>query len=167
MDLIEEIEMTEIPIFQEVDGNIIELFYQGKFNIIGQGCNCYKLMGAGLAAQIAAQIPEMRDADKDDPRQYWQRLGDFTQAEIGLDAEGNTGLGLNIYSQLEPGKNFDPIALRLALRKINKIFVGTSIGLPLIGCGIAGGDWEEVKEIIKEELSDMYVTIVHYKVAKI
>ena len=37
-----------------------------------------------------------------------------------------------------------------------------SFGLPLIGCGIAGGEWDEVREIIKSELSEFDVTIVHF-----
>lgn len=37
------------------------------------------------------------------------------------------------------------------------------IGLPQIGCGLAGGDWNKVKEIIKKELKDCFVTVVIYK----
>ena len=39
---------------------------------------------------------------------------------------------------------------------------GKSIGLPKIGCNLAGGDWNIVREIIRRELKDMDVTIVHY-----
>lgn len=160
---VEEIEKIQTPRFQEIEGNLIDLAYAGEFEAIGHGANCYKVMGAGIAGQIKQQIPEMFKADYIDLRVYYQRLGDYTIIEVPFDEEGNTFLGINIYSQLEPGANFDPIAFRLALRKINLLMPNVSIGLPLIGCGIGGGDWEEVKKIIQEELVDLYVTIVHFK----
>jgi len=36
------------------------------------------------------------------------------------------------------------------------------IGLPKIGAGLAGGDWNRIKEIIKTELTDCKVTVVIY-----
>jgi O-acetyl-ADP-ribose deacetylase (regulator of RNase III) len=48
------------------------------------------------------------------------------------------------------------------MRKMNAIFKGKHIGLPLIGAGLAGGDWEVIKNIIQTELADCNVTIVHY-----
>ena len=78
---------------------------------------------------------------------------------------------VNCYTQFMYGKNhldgveapLDYEALALCMRKINYDFRGKHIGLPLIGCGLAGGDWNKVKSIIEKELADMQVTIVHYK----
>ena len=52
---------------------------------------------------------------------------------------------------------------RTCLRKINHFYRGKKIGLPLIGCGIAGGDWNMVRAIIQQELKDCDVTVVIYK----
>ena len=72
--------------------------------------------------------------------------------------------------------------MTLCLRKMNDIFSGERIGLPLIGCGLARGVWDytelsrtsderflfetgikkDVKTLIQEELKDCKVTIVHY-----
>lgn len=161
--MVDEINNLEVSRYHEIYGNLIDLAYKGRFEIIGHGANCYKIMGGGIAAQIKQQIPEMYLADMNDNRIYYQRLGDFTFTDVEIDEEGNTFLGINIYSQMGLGAEFDPVALRLALRKINAIYPGKSIGLPLIGCGIGGGDWQAVKEIIQQELRDMYVTIVHFK----
>jgi len=54
-------------------------------------------------------------------------------------------------------------ALRMCMRKINHEFPGRKIGLPKIGCGLAGGDWNIVQGIIEDELHDCDVTIVNYK----
>ena len=45
---------------------------------------------------------------------------------------------------------------------MNHIFKGKHIGLPKIGSHLAGGDWEIIKDIIKEELKDCKITIVIY-----
>jgi O-acetyl-ADP-ribose deacetylase (regulator of RNase III) len=49
------------------------------------------------------------------------------------------------------------------MRKINHTFKGKHIGLPKIGAGLAGGDWNRIKTIIQTELKDMKVSVVIYK----
>jgi O-acetyl-ADP-ribose deacetylase (regulator of RNase III) len=49
------------------------------------------------------------------------------------------------------------------MRKINHRFKGKHIGLPKIGAGLAGGDWDRIKKIIQSELTDCIVTVVIYK----
>ena len=112
-------------------------------------------MGAGIAAQIKEKHPDAYYADIYSNLTPEQKLGNYTSNDR-CDI-------LNIYSQYNPGKNLDYEALSLALRKINDEFDGLSIGLPQIGCGIAGGDWEKVREIIKSELKSCDVTVVIYK----
>lgn len=51
----------------------------------------------------------------------------------------------------------------MCLRKINHQFHDKRIGLPLIGAGLAGGDWNIIEKIIGKELKDMDVTIVKFK----
>jgi O-acetyl-ADP-ribose deacetylase (regulator of RNase III) len=48
------------------------------------------------------------------------------------------------------------------MRKMNKEFSGTHIGLPQIGAGLAGGNWNRIKNIIQTELIDCKVTVVIY-----
>lgn len=35
-----------------INGDIFSAFDKGKFDIIGHGCNCMNLMGAGIADKI-------------------------------------------------------------------------------------------------------------------
>jgi O-acetyl-ADP-ribose deacetylase (regulator of RNase III) len=51
----------------------------------------------------------------------------------------------------------------LELHKMNAVFSGKHIGLPKIGAGLAGGDWNKIESIIKRELKDCKVTVVNYK----
>lgn len=76
---------------------------------------------------------------------------------------------VNSYTQYSPGSALpgfniplDYQALALCMRKINYTFKGKHIGLPKIGAGLAGGDWERIETIIQSELKDCDVTIVEF-----
>ncbi len=43
---------------------------------------------------------------------------------------------------------------------------GASVHMPRIGCGLAGGSWEEIEPIIKRTLTDKGVEVVVYDFAK-
>jgi O-acetyl-ADP-ribose deacetylase (regulator of RNase III) len=78
---------------------------------------------------------------------------------------------VNSYTQYNYGRNhtdgvnkpLDYEALTMCMRKINHRFKGKHIGLPKIGAGLAGGDWDRIKKIIQRELTDCIVTVVIYK----
>lgn len=145
--------------YTEIKGNLLALAKEGDFDIIAHGCNCQKIMGAGIALQIAREFPEAYLADKNDERLPFQRLGCFTHyLDDSLDL-----FIVNLYTQFNPGANFDPLAFELGLKKLTMFFSKESkIGLPMIGAGIGGGDWEQIKEIIQRVLSEYDVTIVIY-----
>lgn len=151
---------------KEVIGNLVEMGLQGKFDIIIQGCNCFNTMGAGLAKEIKEKIPEAYEADQKTKKGDIRKLGDFSYAIL------DNGLAvINCYTQYRYGRNHEdgdkfPVdyeAITLCLRKINKILPGKSIGVPLIGCGLAGGDWNIVSKIVEKELKDLDVTIVKFE----
>ena len=159
--------------YQEIEGNLITTALEGKFNVIAHGCNCFCLQRAGIAKQMA-EIFNTDDLMWEDEKFKGRinKLGmiDYQRIEIssGLivdkkEPEEGTLTVVNAYTQYRPGKNLDCEALILCLRKMNHEFKGKHIGLPQIGCGIAGGDWDIVKEIIKKELKNCDVTIVVYK----
>lgn len=170
--------------YNEVDGNIILLAREFKFDVITHGCNCLSKMGAGLAPQMAKEfgcdefkleklgptIDKLGCIDyevlyrEDDKR--WTKYPD----ENGKWVTGSI-IVVNSYTQYSYGKNhvdgvpnpLDYEALTLCMRKINHTFNGSHIGLPKIGAGLAGGDWEVIRGIIQKELKDCRITIVNYK----
>jgi O-acetyl-ADP-ribose deacetylase (regulator of RNase III) len=157
--------------YQEIEGDLIKLAQQGTFEVITHGCNCMCTMGAGIAPQMAKAF----GADKfvmecEEYRGDINKLGsiDYKRVAIGH------GLGLavvNAYTQYNYGRNhidgdiapFDYVAFTLCMRKMNHIFKGKHIGMPKIGAGLAGGDWELIHQIIVRELKDCIVTVVIYK----
>ncbi|MFV2014891.1 MAG: phosphatase, partial [Candidatus Heimdallarchaeota archaeon] len=75
---------------------------------------------------------------------------------------------VNCYTQYRYGRDegvvyLDYEALALCMRKINHAWAGKRLGVPLIGCGLAGGDWDIVKEIYKRELTNLDTTVVHFR----
>lgn len=150
-----------------VEGDLLELAKQGMFDVIAHGCNCFNTMGAGIAKSIKEQFPKAYEADCKTMSGDIDKLGNYTAARFYNDQKRVFGI-LNCYTQYHYGRNhidgkdkpIDYEALTLCMRKINHQYHGKRIGLPLIGAGLAGGDWTIIEKIIEKELKDMDVTIV-------
>lgn len=157
--------------FREIEGDLIELFKKGELDVIAHGCNCYATFGAGIALTIGRKFPEAKDADLyQDLKEGESRLGKMTSADIVID-EATIGTIYNLYTQLNPGRDFRMQALRKSLKLMKEDILKSiglweeeeiRIGFPLIGCGIAGGDWNKVRKVIQNEFKDFDVTVVHF-----
>lgn len=171
--------------YQEIKGDIIQLALENTFNVIAHGCNCYCIQGKGIAKQMKDTFQTNKY-----PLERIEEKGNINKLgliDYMLYYQGDCFVQVvNAYTQYGPGPNLDYNALRLCLRKINHIFPNHHIGLPQIGCGIAGGIWDinefamqnyasfrkavalrqdgfkDVKTIIIEELKDCNVTVVIY-----
>lgn len=147
---------------KEYQGNLLDEFDKrdSQIDVIAHGANCFNMMGAGIAKQIKQRYPDAYQADTDYifPVGSMDRLGNISST-MSEDI-------FNIYSQYRPGADADYSALRMGLRKLNARFRKKdkiyTLGLPLIGCGIGGLEWNKVKEIIFEEIQDMNIHIVHF-----
>jgi O-acetyl-ADP-ribose deacetylase (regulator of RNase III) len=146
---------------KEVDGDLLELAMAGEFDAIAHGANCFHTMGSGIAKQISSQFPLAYEIDRKTVYGSYNKLGTYSKATVVLPA--TKFIIYNLYTQFNPGPDLSYLALQLCLRKLAVDTQGMRIGLPLIGCGIAGGDWNVVKVIIEEELSDSDITIVNFK----
>lgn len=146
-----------------VTGDLIQLALDGQFEVIGHGCNCFVTMGKGIAKGIKQQFPAAYRADQQTEKGDKHKLGTITFAEQ------HGVMVVNCYSQYGYGGMFgggphvDYDALRHCMKELKERFSGKRIGLPLIGCGLAGGDWHIVREIIATELADEDVTIVRFE----
>jgi O-acetyl-ADP-ribose deacetylase (regulator of RNase III) len=164
-----------------IEGDLIKLAQRGHFDVIAHGCNCFCQMGAGIAPQMAKAFG-CNDASKyhgesisfPDERGNMNKLGNIeSYAWFVFDDEGERKRldVVNAYTQYKYGRNHKdgdetPVnysAIEMCMKKINYRFKGKHIGLPKIGAGLAGGDWNLIEEIIKTELKDCEVTIVNYK----
>ena len=147
----------------EVLGDLVDLAKQGGFDVICHGANCFHVMGAGVALAIARAFPEAVHADQDTPYGDRGKLGTLSLAPVRLPF-GKRVIVANLYTQFSYGNgdDLDMEALAEALDTVNREFAGKRVGLPRIGCGLAGGDWKEVRSMMEDCLRDCDVTIVKF-----
>lgn len=147
-------------IVKYIDGNIVKLFLEG--NHVAHGCNCFHLMGAGVAGQLAKAYPPILEVDKSDTfLGDTEKLGNYTKA-VGKKGQ----FCFNLYTQFDPGRNLDYGALANSMINLNKwaenLLVPPTVYMPRIGCGIAGGDWEKVKTLINLFTDNVRIIIVDW-----
>ena len=164
--------------YNEVEGNLITLAQEGNFDVIAHGCNCFCTMGAGLAPQMAEAFG-CRNFHYEGRRYkgWYNKLGiiDFQWTALDnsswdFDQTADCPLAVvNCYTQYDMGPDENGVpplnytALALCFDKMNQIFKGKHIGLPQIGCHLAGGSWPAVKALIQKKFKDCDVTVVIYK----
>jgi O-acetyl-ADP-ribose deacetylase (regulator of RNase III) len=145
-----------------VDGDLLKLADEDNFDVIAQGCNCFCVMGSGIAPQIKAKYPDAYTADCATTKGDKNKLGTISYTEK------TKPIVVNIYSQFDingrkQGKmDLDYDALRSGLKAMKTKFSGKRFGINKIGSGLAGGDWTIIEKIIEEEMRGEYVTIVNY-----
>ena len=144
-----------------VKGNLLDMADEGYFDIIIHGCNCFHIMGGGIARQIAKRWPGAYQADLQTEYGSEGKLG--TWSSYGLE---NGCVIINGYTQFELSSGqdvFEYEAFRHLLKALLMNYpLAKRYGLPWVGCGLAGGNKELISAIIEEELSDK-ATIVEFE----
>ncbi len=147
-----------------IDGDLIKLAISGEFDVIVHGCNCQCQMGKGIALTVKKMFPEAYRADCETEKGSREKLGTYSSAIIRKNEKQFTIV--NAYTQYHwrgKGVLADYEAIRKVMRAIKSEFSGCRIGYPLIGAGLAGGDWDVISKIIDEELANENHTLVLFK----
>lgn len=147
-------------ITKTIKGNLLDAFDRGDVDVIAHQCNCFCNMGSGIAPQIAKRYPGAEAVDSATIKGDSDKLGTFTCAIVSRNVNGETiddGIVYNLYGQYGyggAGVNTKYESLKRAMQKMQQDLKDENnegiIGLPLIGCGLGGGDWEVVSKIINE-----------------
>lgn len=160
-------------------GDLISAAQSGEINVIAHCCNCMNTMKSGIAPKIASAFPEALAADQMTTRGDRAKLGTLSSA-----FSKNGLLVYNLYGQYtftgrrEGKMDLDYWALRSALsamavslhakcRILDMSTHDLKIGLPKIGAGLAGGDWNIISKMIEGRLRDFDVTIYVLKESEI
>jgi O-acetyl-ADP-ribose deacetylase (regulator of RNase III) len=130
-------------------GDLLQMGKNNDFDIIVQGCNCWNIMGGGIAAQIKEQFPDAYLADQETLAGDRNKLGCYT---IGM---AGRLVVINAYTQYStakaPGEDvFEYKSFQTILDKLVKRFGKYRFGLPLIGMGLAGGDPDRILPMIED-----------------
>ncbi|MGY3839047.1 macro domain-containing protein [Bacillus atrophaeus] len=150
-----------------VKGNILD----ATEDIIVQQVNCKGVMGAGLAKAILKRYPNVK-SEYQSFRNFSLNKGLTDKDLLGLVNYVRVTDGkviANVFGQIEIKKNrFDKTvytkteALTRGLKEVKELSkqLNKSVAIPYgIGCGLAGGDWNMVSELIDSIFSDYKVTI--------
>ena len=155
--------LTEIrPIdMKRIKGDLIQLALDGEFDVIIHGCNCFCAMGAGIAVQIRETFPKAYEADLDTGSGDRKKLGTYSWALINN--RKNPIVVVNAYTQFDydgEGILADYGAIREVFTRLKEDFPGKRFGYPKIGAGLAGGDWQTIRDIIESALAGEDHTLV-------
>lgn len=143
--------------------------------------NCQGVMGAGLAKQIKEKFPVVFKYYKalcDDDKRMRARTCSTKSYLLGRaqvcykedylvgQVEDNQVI-VNLFAQDKYGRDgrcyTDYEALKKCLEYVNERFWGKTVAIPyLMGCGLAGGDWNVVSKIIENTLVDCNVILYEY-----
>jgi O-acetyl-ADP-ribose deacetylase (regulator of RNase III) len=132
-------------------------------DIIIHQVNCQNVMGSGVAKALYTKWPKV----KTDYHSYCDtmfKLGFSKEDLLGhilpVKVETNPNkFVINCYSQLTFGsdgrQHTDYEAIKECFNKINVVYDEPTVALPyMYGCGLGGGDWNIVSEIIENLFGD-------------
>lgn len=134
-----------------IQGNLLD----SNINYICHQVNCQKVIGTGIAKQIADRWPQVKE-------EY--QSNNATLGNISMTLVGERQAVINMYAQYNYGTDkryTDYEAFYSCLEKIHDVTKDTSIiGFPYgIGCGLGGGDWDIIEKMIEKVLFDREVYI--------
>ncbi len=144
-------------------GNLLQKAIDGEFDVIIHGCNCFHAMHGGIARHIAKIFPEADQADRATKFGDKNKLGTYSEATVVRN--GNTFVIINAYTQFdcEPDQdNFEYEKFPQLLLSIKEKYGHLRIGMPLIGCGLAGGNEPVILDMIQQ-----YFNGLDYKLVEI
>ena len=143
--------------FQLIRGNLLE----SDAIAICHQVNCRNAMGSGIAAVIAAKWPIVKDRYS----KAFENLKDWTSllGKIQTVKIDHGRYVVNIFGQDDYGRDgvyTDYTALTRAFKQLNRRFAGQTVAFPFgFGCGLGGGDWQNIERMMLLLLPDCDVEV--------
>lgn len=147
-----------------IQGNLLD----GDWDVAMHNCNVHKTMGAGVAYHLKNKWPEVYKADLDYDEEPEDKLGKSSVAILP-----DNRLVFNLYGQVGIGNNGHPLdrncrydhlynAIYSVCENLCRLESEFTIGVPMLGCGLAGGSWTVVEAILKDIETKFPVEFVVY-----
>lgn len=147
---------------ERIYGDVFPHLKEGGYDVFVHGCNCFCTMGKGIAPQVKKNFPEAYEADLQTVKGDRKKLGSYSFAYIKkykLDI-------VNAYTQYDYRKTYDGTdinidydAIREVFSRLNVAYRYCKMAIPMIGAGLAGGDWKLIEKIINEETPNLEITL--------
>lgn len=117
---------------------------------IAHGVNCQNVMGSGVAKALYEKWPEVKSI-------YHEEGHVVLGAISSVDCWGYNKTVWNCYTQNHylprSVRNVNYAAIVQCFDKL-KLCGITKLAIPKIGCGLAGGDWNIVEQLINDTVGD-------------
>lgn len=151
-------------------GDVISAFINSDVDVFAHGCNCMGVMGSGVAKQVRIFLPFMYRVYMDRHNTVGLTLGDMSYVFTGFN------WGFNLNTQLGFGTDkrqvdYDAVeaSARLMVNQIkrdmyisrHKSLSEITIGIPRIGAGLGGGNWNTIIEILARQWSEFKKVVVY------
>lgn len=134
-----------------IKGDITET----KLKYIAHGVNCQNKMSSGVAKALYEKFPMVKDS-----YHVWCS-GDIKPESLLGDAvivDTDDKIILNCFTQLDYGYDGKRYVNYGAVSKvfncIKDTFRGEILAIPKIGCGLAGGNWEFMEQLINDTVGN-------------
>lgn len=148
-----------------VSGDLLDALDRREVDVIGHIVNCQGVMGSGIAKSIKDRYPAVYEEYKafhNDTKGGEYLLGRSQECYISESPVDSRSV-FNLHAQLDFGTHKRQLnygALGKCLFQMEKDTRGAVVGFPyLLGCGLAGGSWEVVLEMIEFYFKDHTVKI--------
>lgn len=167
-----------------VEGDLIKMAQAGHFDVIAHGANCFHTMGSGIAPLMNKLTNgELLRADKQTPYGDINKMGSTSHVVTTLEIPFSFTQGqqnrypkdlyvFNLYTQYVFGDrpngevyvHWDSFLWSM-LHMIDTFEdpYPLQFGIPLIGCGLAGGKEEDFFKTLEEVDQDLFnITVVRF-----
>ena len=141
-----------------VKGNILESDAEALVNPV----NCVGVMGAGLAKQFKAKYPEMFDKYKELCKQGKFHGGHIHIYQIKCKRRFIINFATKVHWKDKAKLDYIKFGLGTLVYFLKYTPLIKSSAIPALGCGCGGLNWQDVKEIMEDYLSDINCDIRIY-----
>ena len=138
-----------MSISRYINGDITET----ELTYIAHGVNCQNRMGSGVAKALFTRFPEVKI-------EYHKLFDDYFKPSLGeIDyVQSGDKYIINCFTQFNygyDGKRYvNYAAVAQCFESIRIQLKGEIIAIPKIGCGLAGGNWEFMEQLINDAVGD-------------
>lgn len=157
-----------------ITGNLLDALKNKEVDVIAHGCNCSNGFGSGVAKQIARRYPEVKEAFHEFTSVHNAFLPPASLLGKCMYVSTSDGIVVNMFTQENYGQDsIDCVpVVYCSYEAIEKGFIylkehwgREKIGIPKIGSGLGGGDWNKIEAIINKIFNDtdIYVYVLKEK----
>jgi O-acetyl-ADP-ribose deacetylase (regulator of RNase III) len=142
-----------------IEGDLFD--YAVKDTVIAHVCNCHGGWGSGFVVPLGNKYPKSKERYLLNDDWGFHRLGELQLEELNSDRL----YVANMIAQTLGGSrplSYEHLVFCMHYLKKQIIDENLSISAPLFGAGLAGGDWNIIKELIKDCWSDSGIEVNIY-----